>query len=370
MKSSYRRSGRAGALITLVAACALGCAPAVNIGDLPQASSGGTTSGGSSSGDPPASGQACGAITTLASGLNYPASMAISGDALYLLTSDPQATPAGTGLVLKISLAGGDPVVLASGQGTPQGIAADATHVYWSTEDTVKSMPLGGGPVTVIASGQPRAGGIALDATSVYWGNRFDGRVMKAPLGGGAATTLFAPGASGVVGVLNVTVDAESVYWSATGEQLGSGSVMKAPLDGGAATTLVSGLSSWGALAVDEGHVYWTDDVTLLPGGKQGPGTVWKLPLDGSAEPVLLATQNFPGALAVDATTVYWGGGTQDSTDKALSWPTAVSLDSSAGPQAIFSSVISDAGLVACPGGVCWTDAATGKVMRYVACSP
>lgn len=374
MKSSSRRSGFNAILASLISAAALGCAPTVNLGELPQASSGGTSTGtgGGSSGDPSLSGTACSVVTTLASGLNFPASMAIFGDTLYVVTDDPQGTPEGTGLVLSVPITGGTPVVLASNQLHPQGIAASASRVYWSSGDEVKTMPVGGGPVTLIAGGQSSAGSIVLDATSVYRGNRGDGRIMKAPLSGGDATTLFSPGSSGVIGSLNLALDAENVYWSATGEQLGSGSVMKAPIDGGAATTLASGLSSWGAVAVDATNIYWTDDVTLHADNTQGPGKVTKLALDGSSAAVTLATQRFPQALAVDGTSVYWGGGVVDSTDTDLIWPTFITRGSSSGaaPTTIVDTVIEDAGLVACPNGVCWTDAVQGKVMRFEACAP
>jgi hypothetical protein len=376
MKSSSRLSGWHGVLVALMFGGALGCTPTVNIGDLPQASTGGTSTGGeSSTGEPPSSGTACGVISTLASGINYPASMALSGDALFLITYDSPSNQGSAGQILKVPLAGGAPVVLASGQLYPNGIAANATSVYWTSGDAVKSMPVGGGPVTVIATGQDGAASVVLDATSVYWGNSRDGRVMKAPLGGGAATTLFAPGATGVTSIQHVTVDAESVYWSADvdiGAPSVVGAVMKAPIDGGAPTTLATGLFIVGTVAVDAENVYWTDIATPLADGTQDPGKVQKQRIDGSSGTVTIATPLLPRVVAVDATTVYWGGGEQDPADKHFSYPTDVSMDSSSGtgPKTILSSVIVGAGLVACPGGACWTDAATGKVMRFVACAP
>jgi hypothetical protein len=39
------------------------------------------------------------------------------------------------GAVTKVGIDGGTPVTIASGLGYPLGLAADATHVYWSDKD-------------------------------------------------------------------------------------------------------------------------------------------------------------------------------------------------------------------------------------------
>jgi hypothetical protein len=165
------------------------------------------------------------------------------------------------------------------------------------------------------------------------------------------------------------------VYWVGAGLDplVASKFVMKVPRGGGAATTLASGQNGGWGPAVDAHDVYWADVVTIQAGGAQGPGTVMTVPLDGSSSPAVFASgQAWAGVVAVDATSVYWGGGTLDSDDSTSVDPGAVMRSSVGGgaPEMIFPASVIFNGLILCPGGVCWSDAAAGTVMRFTACSP
>lgn len=271
-------------------------------------------------------------LTTLATGQNIPADLAIGADSLYWVNN-----PDGT--IMKVPLAGGVPVTLASGQLHPQGVATDATHVYWTAggdlmdgPGSVMKLPLAGGTPITLAS-PPLPWGIGLDATHVYWlGSFADGAVLRrVPIGGGAPSIIVPSDSWTVQGLAvdesgvyfaeyaglkkvdhaggavtelvavditqrdDVALDATSVYFTTPYE------VMKVAKAGGPATTLASQVYARG-IAVDATHVYFVDDYGFDP----TTGTVSKVPLDGGAIETLASGQYAPLSILVDATSVYW----------------------------------------------------------------
>jgi hypothetical protein len=149
-------------------------------------------------------------------------------------------------------------------------LAVDATFVYWVARDAVMRVPIEGGkPTTLAPSGAGVHAAIALSATDVYWTTAVfqglapddvTGAVMSVSKNGGTAATV----ASGQRVPWSVAVDATSVYWTTdwqcTLEHDGAVAcpltVMKAPLCGGAPTTL-SPDQGGQVLAVDATSVYW-----------------------------------------------------------------------------------------------------------------
>jgi hypothetical protein len=60
----------------------------------------------------------------------------------------------------------------------PQGIAVDGSNVYWVAGEDIMRAPLAGGAPVVVASGQTQPTGIAVDDARVYWTN-FGGAVLS-----------------------------------------------------------------------------------------------------------------------------------------------------------------------------------------------
>lgn len=192
-----------------------------------------------------------GTPTLLASGQNAPGSIADDDANLYWLN-------AGGAQVVSFPKHGGTPNVLAQGTAGGQGnIAVSPTNIYWTDTNAgaVRSFPIAvvPGPGTLIASGLIAPDGLALDATSVFWIlETSGGAVERAPLGGGPATTL----ATGQSGSFGLAVDDTNVYWT---NFVKDGSVMSVPKSGGSPTVLASGQIEPDGIVVDASHhVFWT----------------------------------------------------------------------------------------------------------------
>jgi hypothetical protein len=161
--------------------------------------------------------------------------MLLDGGDLSILASDQQSpkevvlTPAaifwsnpgdGTIMRLPMAAAGVDPTIVASGLGTPFGLATDGTFLYWTSHPTstpdagaVGRASFDGKQKQFLASAQPLPRGIAVDATYAYFTNEVEGTVKRVPVGGGTVVTL----ASGQVQPWGIALDDTFVYWAARG---------------------------------------------------------------------------------------------------------------------------------------------------------
>ncbi len=198
---------------------------------------------------------------------------------------------------------GGSPTVLAEGQGYADGIVATNTHVYWTDNGMLSSAggfaPLSGTvqalaltpPPASTDGGTPDDGGTSDDAGTVDAGDA------------GPLKTI----ASAQNYPVEVTVDPTSVYWTASGtvaNAFNDGALMKAPIGGGAATPLASAQPTPFGIAVDATNVYWTNNDNAGTSG-----TVMSIPVGGGTPVTLAAGQSSPWYVAVDSTSVYWTTG-------------------------------------------------------------
>jgi len=76
----------------------------------------------------------------------------------------------GSGQLVRLSRAGGSPVVLASREDYPSFIALDETRIYWASDrGTIRTMEKTGGWITTLASFHGRPTGLAVGPDLVVW---------------------------------------------------------------------------------------------------------------------------------------------------------------------------------------------------------
>jgi len=254
--------------------------------------------------------------------LGLPGSIAVDETSVYFTiraTANIQNPNSGSVMKCAKSGCGNEPTVLASKQ-APQGIAVNATHVYWTNdsqngaEGTVMGCAKDGcdDKPTLVGSGPQGPEGIAVDANNVYWTAEVPGTVLECPLEGcvGVPTTLAAVSTTSPATPISIAVDATNVYWTLD-QNKGNDEVLECPIAGclGIPTTLASkqiapGDLLPGGLAVDEQNVYWTNDTQL---GLGGNGKLMKCAKSGcGGKPTVVASEiDEPGPIAVDATSIY-----------------------------------------------------------------
>jgi hypothetical protein len=105
-----------------------------------------------------------------------PTLVAVDATNLYWI-ENPGTGPGSVYACVKTNCGGGSGVTtLASSLGNPQGIAVDATYVYWSNQETSGNIQRcaisgcggdGGMPTTIASANEPFA--VAVDDVAVYW---------------------------------------------------------------------------------------------------------------------------------------------------------------------------------------------------------
>jgi len=274
-------------------------------------------------------------------------------DGAFAMTSDDANlywTNGGSGSVMKAPKTGGAALELAKAQKKPQGIALDATGVYWTQNDAegaVMEIAKAGGSTPVKIADDKNTLGIAVDVTSVYF-TATGGRIVKAPLSGAALPSDLAKDQPTPVAMAATSND---LYWLNQGSG-SDGALMKLGLaSGGTPTAFASGLQKPTAFVIDTTDIYIASK-----------GGILKIAVASGSTPTTLAPAGgTPGGIAVDANDVFWTNpaeGTVLRVAKKGGAPTTV-----ASGQASPTAIVVDAK------AIWWTAAASGKdgaVMKLV----
>jgi streptogramin lyase len=206
------------------------------------------------------------------------------------------------------------PVEISAPEPEAQGLAIDATNIYWTNTNTVgrvSTCPLAGcnGAPTVLATGQAAPNAVIAIGEDVFWTNYSGSTLMRCARTGcnqtPAVHTTMSPLTAGFG---RLATDGALLFFT----DGGNGKVHSCPLGACAGThaTLASFQQNPWGIAVDETSIYWVNDALT--------GSVEKCPKSGcganNALRVTLApNQNQARTLAIDETYVYWtatAGGT------------------------------------------------------------
>jgi hypothetical protein len=214
--------------------------------------------------------------------------------------------------VVRVPLAGGEPVVLASRQRKARSLVAIEESLFWIVAGDparrgpheVVELPLAGGKPKHVGRASPSTG-LAVGGTSLFFADgQREARIARRSLGGGALEPVAEHGEEGIEAV---AVDSARVFWVAPG-RVDTGSIVAAPIGGGAVTELAHsvGFQTIAGIASDGAHLYFCDGGNAAANRR---AAVRRVPVGGgTAETIATGfpRDGRPWRPAVDATHVYW----------------------------------------------------------------
>jgi hypothetical protein len=215
------------------------------------------------------------------------------------------------GDLLKVPLAGGSPMTIAQSQhvlpGSTPKLAVAGGYLYWITDvygsvdayngmnALVRVSTSGGSPTPLFTDLTGSPGGIAADATNVYYSD-MTGMYVR-PIAGGAAVPI---GQSSLhnnrfaVDSMHIALVELTGLSPTDAGMVGKGDVAVSKLDGSGRTLVSMNLAT--SLAIDETGVY-----------AEASGALTRFALDGSGTEVL--SLSMARAIALDATDIYFTDG-------------------------------------------------------------
>jgi hypothetical protein len=209
-----------------------------------------------------------GATLVLATSVQGIGNIALGPTGVYWVATD--------GSLVRTPLGGGPAptVVSPPAGGGISCFAVDESNVYWASgtagnaPSSILKMPLAGGAPVTLASAVG-CDALAVGSSFVAWGDQQG--IQSVPIDGGATVTLFS-GPSG--SYASIAVDCGFVYW-ATGTQ-----VMKAPVAGGPPTMLAPLVAGWGTatgFAFDATSLYFATQTPCAANPQLGCAVVEKV---------------------------------------------------------------------------------------------
>jgi hypothetical protein len=182
------------------------------------------------------------------------------------------------------------PTTITTGVPSAHGVLADATTLYYSTQqDGIWSVPLSGGSPSQLVPGVTDEG-MVLQGSYLYWLDFSSSMLERVPLTGGNVESLIQVFFGGFM-----IADASSLYWTDSSLH----TVNRWQIGASSSTTLASGdtFASPAGLAVADNTVYWTDSA--------GCGALHTVGSDGSAGQVHVSGFDQARGVLVDGGHLY-----------------------------------------------------------------
>ena len=225
------------------------------------------------------------------------------------------------GTITKLSLDGGSPVTIVTGEKDPTSIAVDSTGVFWANWSSYDNGPvadgsivrsaLDGSNVEPLAEGLVYPRGIALDESNVYFVSASEETLYRLPKSGGTpvaiATGLYDPGPP--------VVDESGLYVRTrerSDDPTGTDAIVRADRDGGGAEVVASERFGIGALGVHEGFVYYTRSGGFVSCDRPS-GVVRRVATGGGAARDIAVEQSDPSHLVAGPSGIFFANGSSST---------------------------------------------------------
>lgn len=177
-------------------------------------------------------------------------------------------------------------------------------YVYYGTMSDVRRVKADGTAEQILAPSVNQTWSVAADATHVYY-NSNQNSLQRVLVGGGGEEPV-GPLIANYVGF--VAVDSQRFYWAYV-DVSKKGQILSG-LKTAPATRVTYGNANEGAVGVasDETNLYWSNDGTATGIESNGDGELLTCPVAGcTGDPVRLADKlHYAGAIVTDATAVYF----------------------------------------------------------------
>ncbi len=154
----------------------------------------------------------------------------------------------------------------------PRTIAVDGQHIYWTDPEGIGRADLdGSSPEEGFIKPPGGAVSVAVDASHIYWSTSGSRAIARANLDGTGINEAFISGLHG--GPLGLAVDGQHIYWAIREGIVEKFGIGRANLNGGEVDeSFVTNQYTW-LLALDAGHIYWTEPELRIIGRANLDGT-------------------------------------------------------------------------------------------------